>query len=128
MSTAFHNTKLIQYCSSHPSAFGFQFSCPPDNITLNPVNRKTDQRLCDFQTGMGAAAHAILDTEQHISHIRTPLVDTIASLQDSDGEVIPVQGVLQLLTKIHDIPENSVSKWDWNTIHILASLFNSAYR
>ena len=55
-----------------------------------------DQSLSDFQTGYGAT-HATLDTEQLISHTRTALVDTTASLQDSDGVVIPVQEVLELL-------------------------------
>ena len=35
--------KLINYFSSHPEAFGFQASSPPDNITLNAANKKTDQ-------------------------------------------------------------------------------------
>ena len=34
------------------------------------------------------AAHATLDTEQYISHTRTAVVDTIASVQGSDGGVI----------------------------------------
>ena len=37
--------KLIHYFSSHPAAFGFRASTPPDNITLNSANRKTDQSL-----------------------------------------------------------------------------------
>ena len=65
--------------------------------------------------------------EQLISHIRTALVDTIAS-QDIDGGVIPVQEVLKFLTKIHDILENAVCKEVGNTVHILVSLFNSASR
>ena len=35
-------SKLICYFSSHPAAFVFQASSPPDNITLNPANEKTD--------------------------------------------------------------------------------------
>ena len=56
-------------------------SLPPDNITLNPANKRIDQSLSDFQTGIIAAAPATLDTEQLISHTRTAVVDTIASLQ-----------------------------------------------
>ena len=67
---------------SHPAAFGFQASLPPDNITLNLASKKTDQSLSDFQTDIGAAAHTTL--EQLISHTRGTLVDIIASLQDSD--------------------------------------------
>ena len=55
-------SKLICYFSSHPAAFGFWASTPPDNITLNSANRKADQSLSDFQTGVGATAHATLDT------------------------------------------------------------------
>ena len=42
-------------------------SPPLDNITLNPANKKTDYSLSDFQTGIGATAHATLDTEHLIS-------------------------------------------------------------
>ena len=41
---------------------------------------RKDQSSSDFLIGIGAAAHAILDTEQLISCTRTALVDTIASL------------------------------------------------
>ena len=36
-------SKLIQYFSSHPAAFGFQSYSLPDNITLNPASKKTDE-------------------------------------------------------------------------------------
>ena len=67
-------SKLIHYFSSHPSAFGFQASTPPDNISLNSANRKADQSLLDIQTDVGATAHATLDTEQLISHLWVPLL------------------------------------------------------
>ena len=71
-------TKMAASCyfSSHPAAFGLWASTPPDNITLNSANRKADQSLSDFQTGVGATAHATLDMEQLISHLRIALVDT----------------------------------------------------
>ena len=61
LATKMSASKLIHYFSSHPASFGFQASTPPDNITLNSDNRKADQSLSDFQTGVGAAAHATLD-------------------------------------------------------------------
>ena len=64
LATKMSTSKLICNFSSHPSAFGFQFSTPPDNITLTPANRKADQSLSEFLTGIDAAAHASLDTEQ----------------------------------------------------------------
>ena len=67
------------------------------NITLNPANKKTDQSLFDFQTGIGIAAHAILNTEQLISHTRTALVDTTVSLHDSDRGFMPVSEMHELL-------------------------------
>ena len=45
------------------------------------------------------------------------LVDTIASFQESHGELIQLQEVLELLTKIHDILDNAVSKWLGNSGH-----------
>ena len=54
----------------------------------------THQNLSDFQTGIGAVAHATLDTEQLISHTRTALV---ASFQGSDGGVIATSEVHELL-------------------------------
>ena len=58
LATKMSASKLIHYFSSHPAAFGFQASTPPDNISLNSANRKVDQSLSDFQTGLSAAAHA----------------------------------------------------------------------
>ena len=103
-------SKLICYFSSHPTAFGFQASTPPDNITLNSANRKADQSFSDFQTGVGAPVHATLDMEQVISHLRVALVDTLSSLPDARGGVIPVSEVCESLLKFHDISDKGFSK------------------
>ena len=95
---------------------------------MNPSNRKVDQSLSEFQTGIDAAAHATLDTEQLISHTRVKFIDTISFLKDSEGGVISVSEVHQLLTRINDILDNVMSKWVGNTTHILAHVFNSATR
>ena len=87
-------SKLIRYFSSHPAAFGFWASTPPDNISLNLANRKVDQSLSDFQTDLGATAHATLDTEQLISRLQVALVDTLSSLPEAEGDVIPVHSSL----------------------------------
>ena len=42
--------------------------------------------------------------------------------------MIPVQEGLELLIEIYDILDNALSKWVENTVHIWASLFNSASR
>ena len=118
-------SKLIHYFSSHPAAFGFWASTPPDNISLNSANRKVDQSLSDFQTGLGATAHATLDTEQLISHLQVALVDTLSSLPEPEGDVIPVSEVCELLLQIHGILDKAVSKQVGNSAHILADLFNS---
>ena len=78
---------------------------------MNFANRKADQNLLNFQTGIGAGAYANLNMEQLIPHIRVVLVDTISSLPDSEGVVIPVSEVHELPIKIHDILDNAVSKW-----------------
>ena len=70
LATKMSASKLIYYFSSHPAAFGFWASTPPDNISLNSANRKVDQSLSDFQTGVVDAAHGTLDTEQLISHLQ----------------------------------------------------------
>ena len=88
----------------------FLTSLPLDTITLNPTNKKTDQSISDFQIGIGATAHATLYTEQLASDTRTVIIDTIASLQVYDGEVIPFSEVHKFLTNIHEILDNSVSK------------------
>ena len=110
LATKMSASKLIHYFSSHPAAFGFWASTPPDNISLNSANRKADQSLSDFQTGVGAAAHATLDTEQLISHLQVALVDTLSSLSEAEGDVIPVSEVCELLFCIHSILEKAVSK------------------
>ena len=113
-------SKLMCYFSSHPTAFGFQSSTPPDNITLTPANGKANLSLSDLQTGIGAAAHATLDMEQLISCLRIALVDTIYSLPNSEGGFIPVSEVCELLIKFHDILDNTVFKQVGNSTHILA--------
>ena len=55
----------------------------------------------DFQTGICVAAHVTLDNRKIIYSVKTELIDTVASLQDSDRLVIPVSEVHELLTKIH---------------------------
>ena len=62
---------------------------------------KADQSLLDFQTGVGATAHATLDTEQLISHLQVALVDTLSSLPKAEGDIIPVSEVHELLPQIH---------------------------
>ena len=103
-------SKLIHYFSSHPAGFGFQASTPPDNISLNSANWKADQSLSDFQTGVGATAHATLDTEQLISDLQVALVDALSSLPKAEGDVIPVPEVHELLLCIHGILDKAVSK------------------
>ena len=66
--------------------------------------------LSDFQTGVGAAAHATLDTEELISYVWVALVDTLSSLPDAEGGVIPVSEVHELLLKILDILDKAVTK------------------
>ena len=110
LATKMSASKLICYFSSHLAAFGFWACTPPDNISLNSANRKADQSLSDFQTGIGAAAHATLDTEQLISHLQVALVETLSSLPEAEGDVIPVSEVCELLLWIHGIFYKTVSK------------------
>ena len=107
--------------SSHPAALGFWASSSPDSITLIPANKKTDQSLSDFQTSTGAAVHATLDTGHLISYTRVELVDTIASLQGSNGGVIAASEVNELLTRTHEILDSVsvVSKHTGNLKPIL---------
>ena len=128
LATKMSASKLIHYFSSHPAAFGFWASTPPDNISLNSANWKVDQSPSDFQTGLGAAAHASFDTEQLISHLQVALVDTLSSLPEAEGDVIPVSEVRELLPRIHGILDKAVSKQVGNSAHILAHLFNSVSR
>ena len=39
------------------------------------------------------------------------MVDIITSLQESDGEIIPVSDMNDLITKIHDILDKAVYKY-----------------
>ena len=97
LDTKMSASKLTHYFSSHPAAFGFQASTPPDNTSLNSGSRGADQSLSEFQTGVGATAHATLDTEQLISHLWVALVDTLSSLPEAEGDVILVSEVCELL-------------------------------
>ena len=82
---------------------------PPDSITLNPANKKTDESLADFETDIGTAGHATFDTEQLISCTIAILVDTSVSLQDSDGGMVAALELHELLTNINDIVSSAVS-------------------
>ena len=84
--------------------------------------------LSEFQTGIGAVTHATLDIEQHISHTRTALVDTVASLQGADGGVMAASKVHELLANIHEIVGNAVSKSVGIIANILTYYFNTASR
>ena len=52
LATKMSASKLICYFSSHPAAFRFQSSSPPDNITLTSASRKANQSLSDLWTGV----------------------------------------------------------------------------
>ena len=45
LATKMSASKLIHYFTSHPAAFRFWSSTPPDNIILTSANRKADQSL-----------------------------------------------------------------------------------
>ena len=128
LATKMSTSELTHYFSSHPAAFGFQASTPPDNISLNSANRKVDQSISDFQTGLSSTSHATLDTEQLISHLQVALVDTLSSLPEAEGDVIPVSEVCELLLRIHGILDKDVSKRVGNSACILAHLLNSVSR
>ena len=64
-------SKLIHYFSSHLAAFAFWAFSQSDNITLNPLNKRTNQSLSD---GIAATAHTTLDIVQLISNTRTAFV------------------------------------------------------
>ena len=110
LATKMSVSKLIHYFSSHHAAFRFQPLTPLDNITLTSANRRADKCLSYLQTGAGPAAHATLDTEQLISHLRVALLDTLTYLPNSEGGVIPVSEVCELLFKVHNILDSAVSK------------------
>ena len=59
---------------------------------------------------------------------RLPWVDTLSSLPEAEGDVIPVSEVCELLLQIHGILDKAVSKRVGNSAHILAHLFNSVSR
>ena len=128
LATKMSASKLIHNVCSHPAAFGFWASTPPDNITVNSANRKADQSLSDFQAGVSATAYATLDMEQLISHLRVALADTLSLLPNAEGGVIPVSEVRELLLKVHGILDKAVSKCIGNLACILAYLFNSLSR
>ena len=95
---------------------------------MNPASKKIDQSPSDFQTGIGAIAHAILDKEKLISYNRAALVDTVASLRGSNEGAIAASEVHELLTKIYDILDSAVLKQVSNTAPTLGYPFNSASR
>ena len=65
LATKMSTSKLIHYFSSHPAAFGFRASTPPDNISLNSANRKADQSLSDFRL-VWVPLHMLLLTQNNL--------------------------------------------------------------
>ena len=66
---------------------------------LISANKKTSQSLFNFQTDIGAAVHATLETEQLISPTRNVFVDTIASLKVMTAELLQFQKCMNYLTR-----------------------------
>ena len=53
----------VNHCSLiHPVAFGFQAFTLLDNIILNAASKNTHRNPSAFQTGIGTACHASLET------------------------------------------------------------------
>ena len=48
--------------------------------------------------------------EQLISHLQVALVDTLSSLPEAEGDVLPMSEVHELLLCIHEILDKAVSK------------------
>ena len=92
---------------------GVQASLPPENISLNPANKRTHQGLSDWHWCICSC---------HFRHSSLFLLEEllwlihIASLQGSNG------GVHELPTKIHDILDNAGSKWNGKVAWILVYL------
>ena len=72
-----------------------------------PLLIQTTYWVCMIQINLNLVT---LNTEQLIPYSRISLVDTISSLQDSEGGGIPISEVHELLIKIHDILDDAVSK------------------
>ena len=113
-------SELICCFFSHSVAFEFWDSTPQDNITLNPDDKKTDQSLSDFQTGIATTTHATSETDCICWYH--------CLLQASDRGIIPVTEMHGFFYKIHDILDNALSKCFGKTADILAFLFKSVSR
>ena len=52
----------------------------------------------------------LLTQSNFISHLQVALVDTLSSLPEAEGDVIPVSEGHELLLQIHGILDKAVSK------------------
>ena len=107
-----------QGVNTDPAEFGFQTYSPPDNITLNPTNKKTDLiSLSAFQTGTGALFMSLLiQRKLFLLFIQLPLNRVLM-----DG--LFVAEVHELFTKICVILDSALSKWAGNKACILGIFF-----
>ena len=124
LATKILTSKLICYLSSHPTAFGFWSSTPPDNITLTPANRKADQSLSEFQTGIGAAAHTTVNRSRSFLASELPLLILFPLYQILRYELYLSQkwvNYLPRLTFCTMLCPKSIE----NSAHILVHVFNS---
>ena len=118
LATKMSVSKLICYFSSYPAAFGFWSSTPLDNITLTSANRNADHSIgisdwyqcCCSCSSRSTCSSSFLASE-------VPLL-ILFPVPNSEGGVIPVSEVHQLLIKVHNMLDNALSKWVGNSAHI----------
>ena len=120
-------SKLIFYFSGHPTAFRFWSLAPLDNITwLLLMGRLISlSQVCGWVLVL--LIMPLLTQSNSSPTSELPFL-ILFPLPDSEGGIIPVSKVCDLLLKVHDILDKAVSKWVGNSAHILAHVFNSVSR
>ena len=121
LATKISASKLIKHFSNHPAAFGF--SLQHYQIT-SPWILKIGRLFRVFLKFRLALVWLLKPLSIWINSFLTPgrvaPVNTISFLCDSEGKMISVSEVHELLTKIYDILDNAVSKQVGNTASFLA--------
>ena len=121
-------SKLICYFSSHPAAFGFWASTPPDNISLEFCQQESSSVSQIFRLVLGPLLMVLLTQSNSFLASGLPLLILFPHCPRLREMLYLCLKCGELILRIHDILDKAISKWVGNSACILAHLFNSVSR
>ena len=116
-------SKLVKYFTSANQAFGFRAPSAPDGLSLDKSKKAEETKLSEFQTMLGAAAHASVEAEQLVSRLCRSISNLDSILDGPPGQTVETAEVRLRLAEVKEVLDASVSHRIGNTVRILAAGF-----